>query len=66
MSTSGLPEEAYAVALAMEPDVGPSTLRRLLDGKRPSEAWAWAGPTGTPARAEPTVTARSRPAGSAT
>ena len=42
MSTSGLPEEAYAVALAMEPDVGPSTLRRLLDGKRPSEAWAWA------------------------
>ncbi len=42
MSTSGLPEEAYAVALAMEPDVGPSTLRLLLDGKRPSEAWAWA------------------------
>ena len=40
MSAGGLPEEAYAVALAMEPDVGPSTLRDLLDAKQPSEAWA--------------------------
>ncbi len=54
MSTPGLPEDAYAVALAMEPDVGPVTLRDLLDGRRPSEAWArWdAGPGGAHADGE--------------
>jgi DNA processing protein len=35
-----LPEEAYAVALASAPAVGPATLRGLLASHRPSEAWA--------------------------
>ncbi len=35
-----LPEEAYAVALASAPSIGPSTLRDLLASERPSVAWA--------------------------
>ncbi|HUZ08900.1 MAG TPA: DNA-processing protein DprA [Acidimicrobiales bacterium] len=35
-----LPEAAYAAALAGLPDVGPTRLRRLLDGAEPSQAWA--------------------------
>lgn len=37
---SGLPEEAYAVALASRPGVGPATLRQMLATGRPSVAWA--------------------------
>ncbi len=40
MTLSSLPEEAYAVALAMTPDVGPVTLRDLLRQNDPSRAWA--------------------------
>ena len=40
MTGDGLPEEAYAVALASMPSVGPATLHGLLAGERPSEAWA--------------------------
>jgi len=36
---AGLPEEAYAVALAATPSVGPARLRRLLASQRPSVAW---------------------------
>jgi DNA processing protein len=35
-----LPEEAYAVALASLPSIGPSTLRDLLADDAPSAAWA--------------------------
>ena len=35
-----LPEEAYAVALASAPSIGPSTLRDLLADETPSAAWA--------------------------
>jgi len=35
-----LPEEAYAVALASVPSVGPATLRGLLASDPPSVAWA--------------------------
>ncbi len=35
----GLPEEAYAVALAAAPSIGPATLRDLLASNRPSVAW---------------------------
>jgi DNA processing protein len=35
----GLPEEAYAAALASDPDIGPATLRELLGQDSPSEAW---------------------------
>jgi DNA processing protein len=35
-----LPEEAYAVALASVPSIGPSTLRDLLASDPPSAAWA--------------------------
>jgi DNA processing protein len=35
-----LPEDAYAVALASLPSIGPSTLRTLLESDPPSEAWA--------------------------
>jgi len=38
-----LPEEAYAVALAAVPSVGPSTLRSLLADDLPSAAWARTG-----------------------
>ena len=34
-----LPEEAYAVALASVPGVGPKTLRKLLEGTVPHVAW---------------------------
>jgi DNA processing protein len=34
-----LPEEAYAVALASMPNVGPATLHRWLNGVTPSTAW---------------------------
>lgn len=34
-----LPEEAYAVALAMLPSIGPSALRRKLASEAPSAAW---------------------------
>ena len=40
MTPGQLPEEAYAVALASAPSVGPATLRRLLAGGLPSEVWA--------------------------
>ena len=36
---AGLPEEAYAAALASAPAIGPSTLRDLLAADRPSVAW---------------------------
>ncbi len=36
-----LPEEAYAVALASTPGIGPATLRQVLATGRPSLAWAW-------------------------
>ncbi len=36
----GLPEEAYAAALASVPQVGPATLRLLLATDAPSVAWA--------------------------
>ncbi len=39
MTPGQLPEEAYAVALAAAPSVGPATLRRLLAGGLPSEVW---------------------------
>jgi DNA processing protein len=35
-----LPEEAYAVALASVPSIGPSTLRDLLADDAPSAAWS--------------------------
>jgi DNA processing protein len=35
-----LPEEAYAVALASAPSVGPASLRGLLAAGSPSEVWA--------------------------
>jgi DNA processing protein len=35
----GLPEEAYAIALASTPAIGPSTLRDLLASDLPSVAW---------------------------
>ncbi len=37
---SALPEEAYAIALASTPSVGPSTLRAALASQSPSAAWA--------------------------
>jgi DNA processing protein len=40
---SDLPEEAYAVALASLPDVGPGTLRTWLDGDAPSAVWCREG-----------------------
>src|SRR5580658_553790 len=42
MTPKSLPEEAYAVALAMTPDVGPAILRDLLRQNDPSRAWALA------------------------
>jgi DNA processing protein len=35
-----LPEEAYAIGLALLPSFGPSTLRRTLASSTPSRAWA--------------------------
>ena len=35
-----LPDEAYALALAMLPDVGPATLREMLEADPPPVAWA--------------------------
>ncbi len=40
MTPVSLPEEAYAVALASVPSVGPATLRGLLGSDPPSVAWA--------------------------
>jgi DNA processing protein len=37
--TPDLPDEAYAVALAMSPQVGPATLRSLFGDYPPKEAW---------------------------
>jgi DNA processing protein len=45
-----LPEEAYAAALASLPNVGPATLRRLLQADLPSVAWSRGGHTGDVAR----------------
>ena len=42
----GLPEEAYAVALASLPSMGPSRLRALLAEDPPSVAWAQVGEEG--------------------
>jgi hypothetical protein len=39
-STTALPEEAYAAALASVPKVGPAALRRLLADDPPSTAWS--------------------------
>ena len=41
ISDSKLPEEAYAVALASVPGIGPARLRRAVATGRPSVAWAW-------------------------
>jgi DNA processing protein len=38
--TAGLPEEAYAAALASERDLGPASLRSLLATDSPSVAWS--------------------------
>jgi DNA processing protein len=38
-TADALPDEAYAVALASVPGVGPRTLRRLLEGTAPRAAW---------------------------
>ncbi len=38
-SAPDLPEQAYAVALASTPSLGPASLRRLLASRSPSEAW---------------------------
>ena len=38
----GLPPEAYAVALASMPSMGPARLRTLLEADPPARAWAWA------------------------
>lgn len=35
-----LPDEAYAIALAMQPDVGPATLRELIEEGSPPLTWA--------------------------
>ncbi len=40
MTPEGLPEEAFAVALASAPSIGPATLRGLLASGPPSVAWA--------------------------
>jgi DNA processing protein len=37
--TERLPDEAYAIALALLPDVGPATLRNVLDAEPPPVAW---------------------------
>jgi DNA processing protein len=37
--TLDLPDEAYAAALAMRPNVGPATLRSLFGDHPPKEAW---------------------------
>ncbi len=43
-----LPEEAYAVALASVPSIGPATLRDLLADDAPSAAWSrTVGPSGS-------------------
>ena len=46
----GLPEEAYAAALASVPQVGPATLRLLLATDAPSAAWSRASFPGDVAR----------------
>ena len=38
-SAAGLPEEAYAAALASVPSLGPKGLRAMLDGSPPHDAW---------------------------
>ncbi len=43
---ASLPEEAYAVALASAPSIGPSRLRTLLAEDPPSVAWAQVGKEG--------------------
>jgi len=37
--TAELPDEAYVLGLAMCPDIGPATIRRLLERYDPREAW---------------------------
>ena len=34
-----LPDEAYAIALALQPEVGPATLRNVIEAVPPSVAW---------------------------
>ncbi len=53
---SALPEEAYALALASTPGVGPATLRRALEWERPSAAWARSQKTSNIATAAASVT----------
>jgi DNA processing protein len=43
VTDGGLPEEAFAAALASLPSMGPARLRALLAADPPSEAWARAG-----------------------
>jgi DNA processing protein len=44
--TDTLPEEAYAIALALRPAVGPARLRRWLDEGTPSVVWDAANESG--------------------
>ena len=37
--TAELPDEAYAVGLAMSPKIGPAALRGLFEEYTPREAW---------------------------
>jgi DNA processing protein len=50
--THDLPEQAYAAALAMRPNVGPATLRSMFEERSPEEAWerATSGSSDAPAR----------------
>jgi DNA processing protein len=50
MTPPDLPEEAYAVALASDPAIGPATLRRLLAAEGPYDAWSRGGRRGDVAR----------------
>jgi DNA processing protein len=46
-----LPDEAYAIALALLPDVGPATLRSVTDADPPPVAWEQRGEDTAEARA---------------
>lgn len=46
-----LPDEAYAIGLALLPDVGPATLRNLMDADPPQVAWEKRSGTSSEARA---------------
>jgi DNA processing protein len=52
---TGLPEEAYAAALAGLPAVGPGRLAALLAGRSPAAAWALAGDHGGAAAVDPLI-----------